>query len=98
MTPDNSKKLDRLTVQLREAIDLNGGVECQTQPETFYPEDWHDLGRSTMMRDLATKTAKEICMRCPVIAECLQVGVYEDFGIWGGTTPDQRKKIRKQVR
>jgi len=37
-------------------------------------------------------------MRCPVIAECLQVGVYEDFGIWGGTTPDQRKKIRKQVR
>ena len=98
MTTDNTKKLDRLTVQLREAIDLNGGVECAQNPEIFYPDDWNGLGGSTTMKNLATRTAKEICMRCPVIAECLQVGVYEDFGIWGGTTPDQRKKIRKQVR
>jgi len=98
MTTDNTKKLERLTVQLREAIDLNGGVECAQNPEIFYPEDWSGLGGSTIMRDLAAKTAKEICMRCPVVSECLQVGVYEDFGIWGGTTPQQRKRIRQQVR
>jgi len=98
MTTDNTKKLERLTVQLREAIDLNGGVECAQNPEIFYPEDWSGLGGSTAMRDLAAKTAKEICMRCPVVSECLQVGVYEEFGIWGGTTPQQRKRIRQQVR
>ena len=98
MTPDNSRKLEKLTNQLTEAIDLNGGVECSQNPEIFYPDDWSGLGGSTLMRTLATQTAKEICMRCPVISECLQVGVYEEYGIWGGTTPDQRKKIRKQVR
>jgi len=62
MTPDNAKKLDRLTVQLREAIDLNGGVECAQNPEIFYPDDWNGLGGSTTMKNLATRTAKEICM------------------------------------
>ena len=98
MTPDNSRKLEKLTNQLTEATDLNGGVECSQNPEIFYPDDWSGLGGSTLMRTLSTQTAKEICMRCPVISECLQVGVYEEYGIWGGTTPDQRKKIRKQVR
>jgi len=45
---------------------------------------------------LAENTAREICMRCPVIAQCLRVGLREEFGIWGGTTPKQRAKIRRE--
>jgi len=48
------------------------------------------------MRVMALETAKEICMRCPVIAKCLLVGMQEDFGIWGGATPEQRKRLKRK--
>jgi hypothetical protein len=29
------------------------------------------------------------------MAKCLKVGMFEDYGIFGGTTPQQRKRIRR---
>lgn len=40
--------------------------------------------------------AKNICMGCPVIDECLEFGLYENYGIWGGTTRMERRAIRKR--
>jgi len=40
------------------------------------------------------KQAKEICQRCPVIAECLDFGLDEPFGVFGGTSPYDRRRIR----
>lgn len=40
--------------------------------------------------------AKNICMGCPVIDDCLEFGLFEDFGIWGGTTRTERRAIRKR--
>jgi hypothetical protein len=34
-------------------------------------------------------------MECPVIDKCLKVGMFEETGIWGGTTPEQRRRIRR---
>jgi hypothetical protein len=31
------------------------------------------------------------------MAKCLKVGMFEDFGIWGGSTAEQRKRIRKEA-
>jgi WhiB family redox-sensing transcriptional regulator len=42
--------------------------------------------------------AWRICQTCPVRAQCLEVGIGEEFGLWGGTTPYQRKRIRRQRR
>ncbi len=45
--------------------------------------------------------AKEICSGCPVTAQCLDFaleikqGTY-DFGIYGGTTPAERAKLRRR--
>lgn len=39
--------------------------------------------------------AKQICADCPVARQCLSFGISEEFGIWGGTTPKQRRKMRK---
>ena len=93
MTPD-IYALDRITLDLHEAIIDNGGVECEQVPDIFYPEDLSTPGQSAM-RIMATDTAREICLRCPVMAKCLKVGMFEDFGIWGGATPEQRKQIRR---
>lgn len=89
-------RADREMAALLDAIDDNDGVECQQVPHVFYPEDFHTSSQSMGMVRLAENTAREICMRCPVIAQCLRVGLREEFGIWGGTTPEQRRKIRRE--
>lgn len=90
--------IERLTADLTEAILDIGGVECSQVPDVFFPEDFRAKakGQDLQMARLAEQTAREICLRCPVIAKCLKVGMYEDFGIWGGTTPEQRKRLRRQ--
>jgi len=39
--------------------------------------------------------AKAICNRCPVQSKCLTFAVQEniEFGIFGGTTPNERKAL-----
>lgn len=41
--------------------------------------------------------AKKVCMRCPVRERCLDYAVKhnERFRVWGGTTPEERKAIRR---
>ena len=45
-------------------------------------------------------SAKLICAECPVINECLDYAIRtnQDSGIWGGTTEDERKSIRRHYR
>lgn len=47
--------------------------------------------------------AKAICHRCPVTYECLVTQLeaakgVADHGVWGGTTPVERRRIRKMLR
>jgi WhiB family transcriptional regulator, redox-sensing transcriptional regulator len=41
-------------------------------------------------------TAKSVCDRCPVRPECLDWALRagEAHGIWGGTTPEERRYLR----
>lgn len=41
--------------------------------------------------------AKRICDRCPVAAMCLQAALDQDeeFGIWGGLGPAERRRIKR---
>ncbi len=43
------------------------------------------------------RKAKQICKECPVMKECLEWGLaHESYGIWGGTSPRERMRIRKK--
>lgn len=44
--------------------------------------------------------AIKICLRCPVREECLRYALEacEEFGVWGGYTATDRRRIRKQMR
>ena len=55
---------------------------------------------SSMKAMKQSNEAKAICMECPVITECLEYAIRtnQDSGIWGGTTEDERKSIRRQYR
>jgi WhiB family redox-sensing transcriptional regulator len=41
-------------------------------------------------------SARAVCNACPVAGPCLQAGLYEPEGIWGGRTSEERKRLRLQ--
>jgi WhiB family redox-sensing transcriptional regulator len=58
----------------------------------FYPE----IGTKGAAEQ--TKTMKSFCALCKVSAECLQTAIEydEQFGIWGGLTPKERSRVRRE--
>lgn len=56
-------------------------------PDLFFPADGQ-----------MTPEAREACGRCPVRKECLEFGLYEHYGIWGGLTLRDRQRIQKARR
>lgn len=61
----------------------------------YYLEDDEEGRESTHYQEEHSR-AITMCKVCPHIAECLSWGTYhEKFGIWGGTTPRQRRTIRQ---
>jgi WhiB family transcriptional regulator, redox-sensing transcriptional regulator len=61
----------------------------------FHPEGERGAARSA--REAA---AKEVCMRCPVRAECAThaLAVREPYGVWGGLTEDEREEMMGRSR
>jgi WhiB family transcriptional regulator, redox-sensing transcriptional regulator len=48
-------------------------------------------------RGESTKAARALCSGCPVRADCLEYAIAnrEQFGIWGGTSERERRKLRR---
>jgi WhiB family redox-sensing transcriptional regulator len=68
---------------------FNGTQLCNDlNSNLFFPEDYTD---PEVLRE-----AKTICSACPLINECLQYAIKTPWleGIWGGTTPRQRIRMR----
>ncbi|AEA27341.1 hypothetical protein GCM10023403_39350 [Pseudonocardia benzenivorans] len=59
---------------------------AQTDPEAFFPE-----------KGGSTREAKRICGGCEVRAECLEYALAQDerFGIWGGLSERERRRLRR---
>ena len=72
---------------------LEGGC-ANSDSDIFFP-----VG-SSMKAMKKVNAAKLICAECPVINECLDYAIRtnQDSGIWGGTTEDERKSIRRHYR
>jgi len=39
--------------------------------------------------------AKKICEECPVVGFCLEIGLDDKWGVWGGLDPIERFKLSK---
>lgn len=91
----HNPQLDNLRPVYEEWEWQERGACKEADPELFFLE--HNL-RSVQKRK-KEKAAIEICNACPVVQQCLEhsLKVPEFFGVWGGTTADQRLSIlRKQ--
>jgi WhiB family redox-sensing transcriptional regulator len=61
---------------------------AQTDPEAFFPE-----------KGGSTREAKRICVSCEVKQECLEYALMQDerFGIWGGLSERERRRLKRQA-
>jgi len=59
---------------------------AQTDPEAFFPE-----------KGGSTREAKRICVGCDVKGECLEYALGQDerFGIWGGLSERERRRLKR---
>ena len=59
---------------------------AQTDPEAFFPE-----------KGGSTREAKHICVGCDVRGECLEYALGQDerFGIWGGLSERERRRVKR---
>jgi WhiB family redox-sensing transcriptional regulator len=55
-------------------------------PDVFFPE-----------KGGSTREAKRICAECTVRVECLEYALEHDerFGIWGGMSERERRKLKR---
>ena len=61
---------------------------AQTDPEAFFPE-----------KGGSTREAKKVCLVCEVRSECLSYALEHDerFGIWGGLSERERRRLKKRA-
>jgi len=70
------------------------GACRNADPDLFFPN--HD--EDSYEYKMASRVAKSICESCPVKVECEEHAVrYEDYGIWGGLTPQERRRRRRDA-
>lgn len=64
------------------------GLCAQTDPEAFFPE-----------KGGSTREAKRICLGCEVKNECLEYALANDerFGIWGGLSERERRRLKRGI-
>ncbi|MFO8076752.1 MAG: WhiB family transcriptional regulator [Egibacteraceae bacterium] len=72
-----------------ETLPWASEAKClQADPETFFPE-----------KGGSTREAKRICAQCDVRAECLDYALENDerFGIWGGLSERERRRLKRMA-
>lgn len=72
-----------------EQVDWTERALCaQTDPEAFFPE-----------KGGSTREAKKVCLTCDVRVECLESALANDerFGIWGGLSERERRRLKKSA-
>ncbi|WP_405010169.1 WhiB family transcriptional regulator [Kitasatospora sp. NBC_01539] len=70
---------------------------CRERDSALFFHPAGERGEPHEARDAAAKT---VCTRCPVRRQCLEYALAagEQYGVWGGTTEDERRALRSRRR
>jgi WhiB family redox-sensing transcriptional regulator len=72
--------------KINEAFDMDKAACKTADPEIFFPEK---------MTVAAAYEAKQYCASCPVVMSCLLWALEnKEFGIWGGSTEVERRRMK----
>jgi len=91
--PDVSILASSLALGSADYTWRDGAICRDTDPELFFP-----IG-TTGQALLQISRAKSVCDECPVSVDCLEFAIEtnQDTGIWGGTSEDERRQIRRDI-
>jgi len=69
-------------------------INCDGIPvDAFFPE------KNTEAAIPQTRLAKRVCDNCLAKEECLEYALsHSVMGIWGGTTENERRKLRRKLK
>ena len=70
-----------------EPVPWSDEAKClNADPDVFFPE-----------KGGSTREAKRICSECTVRVQCLEYALEHDerFGIWGGMSERERRKLKR---
>jgi WhiB family redox-sensing transcriptional regulator len=86
-----SREADSVLLPLSDVLPASWQEQAlcaQTDPEAFFPE-----------KGGSTRDAKRVCLSCEVRVECLEYAMEQDerFGIWGGLSERERRRLKKQA-
>lgn len=84
-------------------MDWMNDAACKgADPKLFFPN--HKLDQGDPEGTNSYKLARAYCDDCSVIANCLRYAMKvfpdcnDDYGMWGGMSPRQRRKYKKENR
>jgi WhiB family redox-sensing transcriptional regulator len=80
---DQRAELSALIVSSEQLSWQERALCAQTDPEAFFPE-----------KGGSTREAKRVCLSC----ECLEYALAHDerFGIWGGLSERERRRLKRR--
>ena len=69
---------------------------CRTTDNSEFFVDDGEVGMEKRRKE---ELAKRVCRECPVRKECLAhaISVPENYGVWGGLTENERRKLIRQL-
>jgi WhiB family redox-sensing transcriptional regulator len=77
----------------RSLVKVTDALCAEVDPELFFAQDSMKYGGTASY--INVRYAKMLCARCPLTYSCLMTAVKntEEYGIWGGSTPSERRHI-----
>ena len=83
----NTDNSSASTLRRNDSVDWDRAICPQTDPDAYFPE-----------AGLTTRALKKICMSCDIREDCLQYAIDNDerFGVWGGLSESERRKLKKK--
>ena len=91
LVPERTDTIEVAPATIDETVDdqwQERALCAQTDPEAFFPE-----------KGGSTREAKRICLGCEVSDGCLDYALAHDerFGIWGGLSERERRRLKRGI-
>ena len=78
---------------------MSDGCDWRTEAacQAHHADMWFPDPKSRRLHERTLDLARLVCAGCPVRAQCLAACIGEEFGIWAGTSEQERRAMRRRA-
>lgn len=84
---------ERAYSELEQVLEDTGAPPCSNYPDAYFSAE------ETKAYPIKIDDLKALCMGCPAVVACAKYAIVadEEWGIWGGLTPNDRRAIKRRL-